>query len=171
MVKINAVYKESIWTYYSFIVTLWGLRFEDEVRRLQLYTCCLKSKHIRTKECTYMMLPRLSTLHLWCSYFNWFILIDLLKLISFKLYVYYQVVQLQELVDVRHSVFIIGNAGTGKTCVWKTLHRANKNTGKKPVVVDLNPKAVTNDELFGVINQATREWKDGKFFLYIFGRG
>ena len=73
-----------------------------------------------------------------------------------------QIVQLQELVDVRHSVFIIGNAGTGKTCVWKSLVRATKNMGHKPMVVDLNPKAVTNDELFGVINQATREWKDGR---------
>ena len=70
--------------------------------------------------------------------------------------------QLQELVDVRHSVFIIGNAGTGKTCVWKSLARANRNMDKKPTVIDLNPKAVTNDELFGVINQATREWKDGE---------
>jgi dynein heavy chain, axonemal len=32
---------------------------------------------------------------------------------------------------------------------------------RRPVVSDLNPKAVTNDELFGVINPATREWKDG----------
>ena len=29
----------------------------------------------------------------------------------------------QELLDVRHSVFIVGNAGTGKTCVWKTLFK------------------------------------------------
>ena len=34
---------------------------------------------------------------------------------------------------------------------------------RKPVFVDLNPKAVTNDELFGIINPATREWKDGLF--------
>jgi len=34
---------------------------------------------------------------------------------------------------------------------------------RKPVCVDLNPKSVTNDELFGVINPATREWKDGLF--------
>ena len=27
---------------------------------------------------------------------------------------------------------------------------------------DINPKAVTADELFGFINPATREWKDGK---------
>ena len=33
--------------------------------------------------------------------------------------------------------------------------------GDKPILSDLNPKAVTTDELFGVINPATREWKDG----------
>lgn len=34
---------------------------------------------------------------------------------------------------------------------------------RKPLWQDLNPKAVTNDELFGFINPATREWKDGLF--------
>ena len=32
---------------------------------------------------------------------------------------------------------------------------------RKPVWPDLNPKAVINDALFGIINRATREWKDG----------
>lgn len=32
---------------------------------------------------------------------------------------------------------------------------------RRPVAVDLDPKAVTCDELFGIINPATREWKDG----------
>ncbi|VDN97799.1 unnamed protein product [Rodentolepis nana] len=72
-------------------------------------------------------------------------------------------VQLQELFAVRHSVFIMGNAGTGKSMVWRVLFRTNQNMKKKPVVVDLDPKAVTNDELFGIINPATREWKDGLF--------
>lgn len=62
---------------------------------------------------------------------------------------------------MRHSVFIVGNAGTGKTQVWKTLFRTYVNIKRKPVYNDLNPKAVTNDELFGIINPATREWKDG----------
>lgn len=62
---------------------------------------------------------------------------------------------------VRHSVFIVGNAGTGKTRIWKTLHATYKNQGKKPIINDLNPKSVTNNELFGIINAATREWKDG----------
>lgn len=72
-----------------------------------------------------------------------------------------QVVQLEELFHVRHSVFIVGFAGTGKTDVWKTLNRTYVNQKLKPHYNDLNPKAVTNDELFGVINPATREWKDG----------
>ncbi|XP_055848919.1 dynein beta chain, ciliary isoform X2 [Episyrphus balteatus] len=72
-----------------------------------------------------------------------------------------KVVQLEELLEVRHSVFIVGNAGTGKTEVWKTLLRTYQNIQRKPIFNDLNPKAVTNDELFGIINPATREWKDG----------
>ncbi|XP_069945104.1 dynein beta chain, ciliary-like [Cherax quadricarinatus] len=74
-----------------------------------------------------------------------------------------KVVQLKELLEVRHSVFIIGQAGTGKTQVWRTLFRTMLNMKKKPICFDLNPKAVTRDELFGYINPATREWKDGLF--------
>ena len=74
-----------------------------------------------------------------------------------------QCVQLQELFDVRHSVFILGPAGCGKSRVWTSLQKTFKNLGKKPVSYILDPKSVTNDELFGVINPATREWKDGLF--------
>lgn len=74
-----------------------------------------------------------------------------------------KVVQLQELFEVRHSVFIVGNAGTGKTQIWRALNKTYQNQKRKPVAVDLNPKAVTNDELFGIINPTTREWKDGLF--------
>ncbi|XP_033732158.1 dynein beta chain, ciliary-like [Pecten maximus] len=72
-------------------------------------------------------------------------------------------VQLQELFEVRHSVFCLGNAGVGKSKVWGTLIRTYRNQGKKPLAIDLDPKAVTNNELFGIINPATREWKDGLF--------
>ena len=74
-----------------------------------------------------------------------------------------KVVQLDELFDVRHSVFIIGDAGTGKSQTWKTLFKTYQNLKKKPVFTDLNPKAVTNDELYGIINPASREWHDGLF--------
>lgn len=74
-----------------------------------------------------------------------------------------KVVQLEELFAVRHSVFVVGFAGTGKSEVWKTLNQTYTIQNRKPYYNDLNPKAVTNDELFGIINPATREWKDGLF--------
>uniref|UniRef100_A0A8P0P3V2 Dynein axonemal heavy chain 9 n=1 Tax=Canis lupus familiaris TaxID=9615 RepID=A0A8P0P3V2_CANLF len=74
-----------------------------------------------------------------------------------------KVVQLEELLAVRHSVFVVGSAGTGKSQVLKSLHKTYQIMKRRPVWADLNPKAVTNDELFGIINPATREWKDGLF--------
>ncbi|XP_072311900.1 dynein axonemal heavy chain 9 [Eucyclogobius newberryi] len=74
-----------------------------------------------------------------------------------------KVVQLEELLAVRHSVFVIGNAGTGKSQVLRALQKTYQNMKRRPVWTDLNPKAVTNDELFGIINTSTREWKDGLF--------
>lgn len=72
-----------------------------------------------------------------------------------------KVVQLEELLHVRHSIFVIGNAGTGKSKILRSLNKTYQIMKRKPVWQDLNPKAVTNDELFGYINPATREWKDG----------
>lgn len=51
-----------------------------------------------------------------------------------------KIVQLEELFAVRHSVFIIGLAGGGKSQVWKTLHQTYKNHKRKPYYNDLNPK-------------------------------
>ncbi|XP_057356823.1 dynein axonemal heavy chain 9 isoform X5 [Manis pentadactyla] len=74
-----------------------------------------------------------------------------------------KVVQLEELLEVRHSVFVVGSAGAGKSQVLRSLHKTYQIMKRRPVWTDLNPKAVTNDELFGFINPATREWKDGLF--------
>uniref|UniRef100_A0A803SSJ0 Dynein axonemal heavy chain 17 n=1 Tax=Anolis carolinensis TaxID=28377 RepID=A0A803SSJ0_ANOCA len=74
-----------------------------------------------------------------------------------------KVVQLEELLAVRHSVFVIGNAGSGKSQVLKSLNKTYGLMKRKPVAIDIDPKAVTCDELFGIINPATREWKDGLF--------
>lgn len=46
--------------------------------------------------------------------------------------------------------------------ILKTLHRTYANMKMKPVWTDINPKAVTTDELFGYLHPATREWKDGE---------
>ncbi|KAL4085323.1 hypothetical protein QTP88_027182 [Uroleucon formosanum] len=70
-----------------------------------------------------------------------------------------KVVKLVELLEVRHSIFIIGLAGTSEMC--KTLYRTYVDLKFKPYINDIEPKAVTNDELLGVISPPTREWVDG----------
>lgn len=78
-----------------------------------------------------------------------------------------KIVQLEELLAVRHSVFIVGEAGTGKSQIWKTLNATYIQQERKPLVYDLNPKCVSNNELFGFVNPATREWRDGLLSLLI----
>ena len=47
--------------------------------------------------------------------------------------------------------------------ILRSLNKTYQVLKKKPMWVDLNPKAVTPNELFGSINPATREWKDGMY--------
>ena len=49
-------------------------------------------------------------------------------------------VQFDELLAIRHCVFLMGPAGAGKTQCWKTLAAARAFDGRKMKVFDLNPK-------------------------------
>eukprot|EP00744_Colponema_vietnamica_P000937 GILI01001621.1.p1 GENE.GILI01001621.1~~GILI01001621.1.p1 ORF type:complete len:2798 (-),score=990.63 GILI01001621.1:124-7776(-) len=71
-----------------------------------------------------------------------------------------KVVQLSEILEVRHCCFVIGPPGCGKTTVWQTLARAFNYSGEETLYETINPKAVTSDELFGCMSK-TKEWKDG----------
>lgn len=55
----------------------------------------------------------------------------------------------------------MGPPGAGKSSTWKMLQRANDKIGKKTTLVDLNPKVINSDELYGFVQMSTREWKDG----------
>mmetsp|Transcript_27570 Transcript_27570/g.19962 ORF Transcript_27570/g.19962 Transcript_27570/m.19962 type:complete len:354 (+) Transcript_27570:4858-5919(+) len=55
----------------------------------------------------------------------------------------------------------MGPPGAGKSNTWKSLAKAQDKDGQKTVFVDLNPKVVSTNELYGVVLLATREWKDG----------
>ena len=73
-------------------------------------------------------------------------------------------VDLAELLGIRHCVFALGCAGSGKTCVWKTLQAAQTHLkqGDGPTLVNaLNPKAVTSDDLYGFVHPVTKEPFDG----------
>lgn len=73
-----------------------------------------------------------------------------------------KVLQYQELLEIRHSVMILGPAGAGKTTVWKTLALCHNHEKNKPITVYdvVNPKSITTDELYGYMT-LTKDWKDG----------
>ena len=76
----------------------------------------------------------------------------------------------QELLDVRHSVMLLGPAGCAKTTIWKTLQAAHNLDTPKPVCVveTVNPKSVTGDELYGYMT-LSKDWKDGVLSIIMRG--
>jgi dynein heavy chain, axonemal len=71
-----------------------------------------------------------------------------------------KIVQLAEILEVRHCCFVIGPPGCGKTAVWKSLIKTYCNNGEESEYDTLNPKAISSDELFGAYNRS-KEWKNG----------
>jgi len=66
-------------------------------------------------------------------------------------------IQLYETMLTRHTTMVVGPTGAGKSVVIEILRKSSENT----VIHVLNPKAITVNELYGVLDPQTREWKDG----------
>ena len=81
-----------------------------------------------------------------------------------------KVCNFKELLDVRHSVMLLGPAGCAKTTVWRTLQAVHNLDKKKPICVveTVNPKSVTGDELYGYMTLA-KDWKDGVLSIIMRG--
>src|SRR6476646_83247 len=79
-------------------------------------------------------------------------------------------VQFQELLDVRHSVMLLGPTGCAKSTIWKTLAAAhNMDKAKKTCVCEtVNPKSVSGDELYGYMT-LSKDWKDGVLSIIMRG--
>jgi len=73
-----------------------------------------------------------------------------------------KVVQLFELLAIRHCVFIMGPPGAGKSSTWKVLAKAQDKDNKKTTLVDIDPKVVSTKDFYGY-NLPSKEWKDGLF--------
>ena len=56
----------------------------------------------------------------------------------------------------RHTTMVVGPTGSGKSTVIEVLKRV-ENT----FIYYINPKAITVNELYGIMEMSTREWKDG----------
>jgi len=79
-----------------------------------------------------------------------------------------KVLQLYDTIQVRHGLMIVGPTGGGKTANYKVLQDAmgilakeNKGSFTKVETHILNPKSITMGQLYGWINESTKEWTDG----------
>ena len=73
-----------------------------------------------------------------------------------------KVIQLYETILTRHTSMVVGPTGGGKTVVLTTLQKSMPAAfGKTIKIFTLNPKAQTVNEMYGVMDPATRDWQDG----------
>ena len=56
--------------------------------------------------------------------------------------------------QVRHCCFIIGPTGAGKTEIWRSLEMSLIAIGEDCRWEQVNPKAITADELYGIFQKA-----------------
>jgi len=65
-------------------------------------------------------------------------------------------VQLLESYYVRHGIGIVGPTGSGKTMVQEVLSRGLTITDTKHVQLRMNPKAITDKQMFGKLDLTSR---------------
>ena len=73
-----------------------------------------------------------------------------------------KVLQLYETMNTRHTTMVVGPTGSGKSVILSTLAASLKEYTGIPTKRDvINPKMVTLNELYGVLDPASRDWTDG----------
>jgi dynein heavy chain 1 len=75
-----------------------------------------------------------------------------------------KVLQLNQVLDMRHGVMVVGPVGSGKTAALQVLLEALErvdNTKGEMYVID--PKAIDKEGLYGSLDGTTMEWTDGVF--------
>lgn len=82
-------------------------------------------------------------------------------------YLLEKIIQLYEMILVRHGLMVVGRPFSGKTTSIELLAAALGSMSKqgdpdKPVeLVTLNPKSVTMNQLYGCFDEVSHEWFDG----------
>lgn len=72
--------------------------------------------------------------------------------------------QLFQLQKSEQAIILLGKAGCGKTTVWKTtIDAIDRFTNTTSAIYIVDTKVLSKEELYGSLNPATLEWKDGVF--------
>lgn len=75
-----------------------------------------------------------------------------------------QVLQLYQITQLHHGLMMVGPSGSGKSTAWKVLLKAlERLEGVEGVAHIIDPKAISKEDLYGVLDPNTREWTDGLF--------
>ena len=85
-----------------------------------------------------------------------------------------KIFELYDMIQVRHGMMLVGPTGGSKTCNYRTLQSActalkppagEKNDGESPYqkvhTHVLNPKSITQAQIYGAFDELTHEWTDG----------
>ena len=75
-----------------------------------------------------------------------------------------KILQLKQVLDVRHGVMMVGPSGSGKSTAWRTLLKALARVdGGKGDFYIIDPKSINKEKLYGSLDPNTLEWTDGTF--------
>lgn len=74
-----------------------------------------------------------------------------------------KITQLYETSLVRHGFMLVGPTGVGKTTIMNVLTEALSKVKNKHVIIRMNPKAITSQEMYGKKSEISDDWIPGVF--------
>ena len=75
-----------------------------------------------------------------------------------------KILQLKQVMEMRHGVMVVGPVGTGKSTALRVLLEVlERLDGVKCNMYVIDPKAISKERLYGSLDGTTLEWADGVF--------